>query len=138
MVQYHKDNSTEYSTDDENSIASVLKKDIKGKYEEKIGKIQEMNVLSSKEYVKIRERMNFGDEWTTPNWLANGGLKNYWIQSDKNNKVFVVTEKGTFYLSESNKTKFVRPTIIIKKEFVTKVEEKRNITVDLINGLKRK
>ena len=138
MVQYHKENSTEYSDDDENSIAYLLKHTTKKQYEEKIGKIKEINIITSKEYVKIRERMNFGDEWTTPNWLANSGLKNYWIQSEKNNKILVVTEKGTFNLSDPNKTKYVRPTIVIKKELVTKVEEKSNINVDLINGLKRK
>ena len=138
LVQYHKENSAEFSADDENSVAYLLKKTIKAKYEENIGKIKEISIISSKEYVKIRERMNFGDEWTTENWLAGPGMKNYWIESEKNNKVYVVTEKGTFYLSEPNKTKYVRPTIVIKKEAVTKVEEKRKISVDLINGLKRK
>ena len=138
VIEYNKDNTTEYSADNENSVAYLLKKKLKGTYEEKIGKIVDIDILTAKEYVKIRERLNFGDEWTTQNWLAGKNIQNYWIQSDKNNKVYVVTEKGTFNLSEPKKQKFVRPTIVIKKENVTKIKEKSNITVDLINGLKRK
>ena len=138
VIQYNKTNSVDYNESDENSIAYFLNKTLKGVYSNKIGDIKEISILTSKEFVKIRERMNFGDEWYVPNWLANVGLQNYWILSDKNNRVFVATSKGTFYLAEPNKSKFIRPTIVIKKDNVTKVEEKKNITIDLINGLKRK
>ena len=138
LVKYNSTNSTDYNESDENSIAYYLNKTIKPMYADKIGHIEEISLLSSKEFVKVRERMNFGDEWSVPNWLANPWLRDFWILSDKNNKVYVATEKGTFYLSDPNKAKYIRPTIVVKKEIAKKIEARSRMTVDLINGLKRK
>lgn len=138
LVKYNTTNTAEYDSENEGSIAYVIKKYAKGIYEEKIGKIEEMGILKSKEFVKVRERMNFGDEWTQGNWLASDSCPKYWIESEQNNKVFVVTSRGTYILVNPDSSYFIRPTIVIKKDLVTKIEEKRRATVDLINGLKRK
>lgn len=138
LVNYNTTNKAEYDSSNEGSAAFLLNDSIKKKYEESVGKIEEMSLLTSKEYVKIRERMNYGDEWYTGNWLASGDFQKWWIQSEQNEKVFVVTAKGTFYLTNAGSSYYIRPTIVIDKDSVTKIEEKKEITMDLINGLKRK
>ena len=80
LVKYNTTNTAEYDSENEGSIAYVIKKYAKGIYEEKIGKIEEMGILKSKEFVKVRERMNFGDEWTQGNWLASDSCPKYWIE----------------------------------------------------------
>ena len=82
--------------------------------------------------------MNYGDEWKTSNWLAGSDYPTWWILSEQNSKVYSVTSKGTFILSTPNSSKYVRPTIEISKDLVTKIEDKKQVTVDLINGLKKK
>ena len=138
LVKYNTTNAAEYDFENEGSIAYILKNSSKKYYEEKIGKIEEIGILKSKEFVKVRERMNFGDEWTQGNWLANGNFPKYWIESEQNNKVFVVTSRGTYILVNPDSSYFIRPTIVINKDLVKKVEVKRQATVDLIYGLVRK
>ena len=134
-AMYNSDNKAEYDIDNEKSAAYILNDAIKKKYEDKIGNIKEISLLTVNEYVKIRERMNYGDEWTQGNWLASNENQKWWILSDKNDKVYVVSSRGTFYLSNAKNSNFVRPTITIKKELVTKIEEKKEISLNLINGL---
>lgn len=138
LAAYNTDNKAEYDINNENSAAHLLNNVIKKKFEDSIGNVKDISLLTSKEYVKIRERMNYGDEWSNGNWLASGDYQKWWIRSEQNDKVFVVTSKGTFYLSKPNSTQFIRPTIEINKDLVTKIEEKKEITMDFINGLKRK
>lgn len=134
-VVYNSSNKAEYDISNENSAAYVLNETIKKKYEDTVGSIKEISLLTTNEFVKIRERMNYGDEWSQGNWLANNDIQKWWILSEKNDKVYVVSFKGTFFLSNAKNYHFIRPTIVIKKDLVTKVEEKKEITLDLTNGL---
>jgi len=134
-VMYNSENKAEYDTKNENSAAYILNDSIKYKYEDKIGSIKEISLLTVNEYVKIRERMNYGDEWSEGNWLASYENQKWWILSEKNDKVYVVSSKGTFYLSNAKNSHFVRPTILVEKRLVNKVEEKKEVTLDLTNGL---
>ena len=135
-VIYNSGNNAEYDPDDENSAAFILKNSIKGKYEELIGSIKEISLLTVDEYVKARDRLSYGDEWDNGNFLANNDLQKWWILSNKNNKVYVVSSKGTFYLSDAKNYYFIRPTITISKDLIIKDEESKEISLDLINGLK--
>lgn len=134
-AMYNSENKTDYDVDDENSAAYILNNTLKKKLQEGIGSIKEISLLTTNEYVKIRERMNFGDEWKTGNWLASNDNQKWWVLSSKNDKIYVVSSRGTFYLSNAKNYHFVRPTIIIKKDLVNKVEEKKEISLDLTNGL---
>ena len=138
LVSYNSTGKAEYDSNVEYSVANLLGDAYKKRYELGIGTIEEMSILTSKEYVKIRERMNFGDEWDQGNWLANSSFQKWWILSEQNDRVFVATPRGTFILTSPTKSYYIRPTIVIKKDLVTKLEEKKEITMDLINGLKRK
>ena len=133
---FNSEDKAEYNIENENSVAYFLNNTYKNQIEENVGNIIEVRLLSSKEYVKIRERMGYGYEWSSENWLANGVNSRWWIDSVQNDKVFVVTSKGTYTLVDPNTLNFIRPVIVTNKENVSKVEEQRNMRVDLINGLK--
>ena len=137
-VVYNSTGKAEYDISDEYTVANLLHDSMRKRFESVLGNFDDMSILTSKEYVKIRERMNYGDEWSEGNWLASNDYKNWWILSDQNDKVFVVTSRGTFILTNPSKSYFIRPTLVINKDLVTKLEEKKEITMDLINGLKRK
>ncbi len=138
VVPYNSTGKAQYDSSIENSVANLLSDSYKKRYEPGVGEIEEMSILTSKEYVKIRERMNYGDEWNQDNWLAGVYIQQWWILSEQNDKVFVVTSRGTFILTSPTKSYYIRPTIVIKKDLVTKIDDTKEITIDLINGLKRK
>lgn len=138
--KYHEQGLDIYDVKDENSVAYFLNNDYKQEEEEKVGKIEEVNLLTSKEYVKIRERMGFGYEWSEGNWLANKDLNSWWIISSQNEKVYVVTYKGTYKLTKPGSVNFIRPVITIKKEQITKLseQEESNLLRNIDELLKNK
>ena len=138
--KYHEQGLDTYDVKDENSVAYFLNNEYKQEEEEKVGKIEEVNLLTSKEYVKIRERMGFGYEWSEGNWLANKDLNSWWIISSQNEKVYVVTYKGTYKLTKPGSVNFIRPVITIKKEQITKVseQEESNLLRNIDEFLKNK
>ena len=117
---YNTENKSEFDEENENSVAYYLVNEYKPKLEEKIGaKIKEVRLLTSKEFVTIRDTLEFGYEWYTGNWLANQYLKDWWIISSQNNKVYVITTTGAYILYSPSTVKYVRPAIEIKKEHIT-------------------
>jgi hypothetical protein len=68
--------------------------------------------------------MGFGYEWSKGNWLASSSIGNWWvISSPREDSVYVVTIQGLYKLAAANSTSYVRPTIVIRKALVTKLEE---------------
>lgn len=130
---YNTDNKAEYNIENENSVANFLNKTYKEKLNS-LGKISEVRLLTSKEYVKIRERMGFGYEWTN-NWLAGPTNFRWWIESSQNDKVFIVKSSGTYTLVSPTTSNYVRIVIKIDKDSVKLVEEQRKMRVDLTKGL---
>lgn len=126
--KYNGGNKSEYNPSDNQGVAKYLN-DYKSELEKKTGPIEEISLLTSKEFVKIRERMNFGQEWNTGNWLANSTIGNWWvISSPKEDSVYVVTGTGAYRITKANTTNYVRPTIVISKENIEKIipsEEKK-------------
>ena len=120
---YNTQNTDVFDKKDENSIAFYLEEEYRPKLEESIGEIKDITLLTSKEYIKIRERMGFGYEWSTGNWLANSKLDKWWIISSQNEKVYIVIPTGTYRLVKSNSINYVRPVITIDKELVTIIKE---------------
>lgn len=120
--KYNGENKSEYNPSDAQGVAKYLD-GYKVELEKKIGTIDEISLLTSKEYVKIRERMGFGQQWNTGNWLANNKIGNWWIiSSPKVDSVYVVTSTGAYTITKANTVNFVRPTIVISKENATKID----------------
>lgn len=123
-LKYNSLKVAEYDITNEDSSAKYLNDTYKLELEELVGKIEEISLLTSREFVKIRERMGFGYEWSTENWLAGSSLSEWWIISSQNEKVYAVTKTGTYKLYSPDSTNYVRPTIVIDKSLVEKIEEK--------------
>jgi hypothetical protein len=123
-MKYNSKGESVYDPKNENSAAKYLNETYKKELEEKVGPISEISLLTSKEYVRIREKLEFGYEWTTGNWLAGSSVGYWWvISSPRDDSVYVVTYTGTYKLVAANSISFVRPTIVIRKALVTKLEE---------------
>lgn len=133
--KFHNEGLDVYDAKDENSIAYYLNNEYKKEEEEKVGQIEEVNLLTSKEYIKIRERMGFGYEWSEGNWLANYDLYTWWINSTQNGKAYAVTYKGTYKLIKTDAINYIRPVIIISKDSVTKVVEQQEEDNEIIRSI---
>ena len=124
-IKYNANNVPEYDETVEESVGEFLLNNYKARLQEKIGKIESISLLTSKEYVKIRNKMGFGYEWADANWLSNISMYNWWIISKQNEKVYCVTPNGSYKLQSPKDLNYVRPTIVIKKSQVEKIIEKK-------------
>lgn len=133
--KYNSSNIAEYDITSENSVAQYLNEILKVDLQTKIGKIEEISLLTSKEFVKIRDKMGFGYEWSEGNWLANQKLGIWWVISSQNEQVYAVTQRGVYKLYSADSLNYVRPTIIVKKEIVKKIEEHKEDN-SIVSGIK--
>ena len=127
-IKYNANNKAEYDPKVKNSVAYYLENEYRKKLEDKVGSVEEVTILETKEYVRVRRAMNFPDEWSQGNWLASSSLGYWWIISELNSKVFVVAPNGTFKLYSANSYNKVRPVIEIKKESILKEEKPKEET----------
>ncbi len=117
---YNSKNQATFDPKDEESVAKYLDETYKTAIQDTIGKVDEATLLTSKEFVKIREKMGFGYEWSTGNWLADSSLGYWWVVSDINGKVYAVGPTGVYKIFNADSSNFVRPVIVIGKEAVKK------------------
>ena len=120
--QYSK-NTIKFDVKDETGIAYYLNNEYKKKLEAKVGDVVEVSIMSTKQFVDMRDRFNFGYQWKDGNILAKAGGSHYWILSERNNKVYVVKTDGTFFLDNITSTRYIRPVITINKDLVTKIDK---------------
>lgn len=120
QIQYSKDDNVQYNSNSEGSIANYLETKYKIELAEKVGKIEDISLLTSEEYVKARNKMGYSYEWTEGNWLASPTVGIWWLGSSKKNGVLVVTTKGNYKLYSTNQQGYVRPVITIAKDLVKK------------------
>ena len=115
--------NAKFDVKDETGVAYYLNNEYKTKLEAAIGEIVEVSMLSTKQYVDMRDRFGFGYQWKNGNILASPVESGYWIISDRNGMVYVVKNDGTFILDSITSSRYVRPIITIKKDQATKVEK---------------
>lgn len=120
--KYDNNDKKEFSTDgsleldnvnEENLgyyLSYVYKKTLTGLQEIKL-----IRLMTSEEYVDVRQALEFGYEWEEENFLAGQSLGKWWISSSKNKKILVVSEKGSYILSPTDSKYFIRPVIEITK-----------------------
>ena len=117
-LPFSNNGSAEYNTKDEGSVPHYLETTYKTYLNEKVIKIEAVELLTSKQYIKIRNIMNYGYEWTEQNILAGQQLGTWWINSYQNEKVFAVGTTGSYKLFDSTKRNYVRPVIIVNKDLL--------------------
>ena len=111
MISYDADNTIAYDSEMQGNIASLLKEK-----EERLAEIEEYRLMTSEEYVTIRNKMNFGYDWDDGNWLANEKIGSWWLSSTKFSNILVVTKRGSYKLSKPSEKNYVRPIFITYKE----------------------
>ena len=136
-MKYNMDNKAEYDIESKGSGPYYINKDYKIELEKKVGHIESIGLLETKEFIKIRDRMEYGDEWSEGNWLANSKLGNWWIESEQNQKVFAVSPNGSFKLYYAKAYNFVRPVIVVKKDMI-KPEESETVKKIIDNNIEKK
>lgn len=122
---YNANNEALYDNSDDNSIGKYLQDTYRLELQKTVGKLDEVTLLSSKEFVKIREKMGFGYEWSEGNWLADPSFGYWWVISNQNEKVYAVGPTGVYKIYSADSYNFVRPVIVIGKEMVKKNDEKQ-------------
>lgn len=122
-MKYNEEDKAEYNLTLKESGPYYLDNSYKKILEEKVGSVESIGMLTTKEFIKIRDRMGYSDEWSDGNWLANKSLGNWWIESVQNQKVFAVSPNGSFKLFYAKSYNYLRPTIVIKKEKIKVIKE---------------
>lgn len=116
-VSYDENNDVEYNIEKEQNIGYFINNKLTEKLN-KIPNIKKIRLLTSEEYIKIRDAMEFGYDWKEGNFLASKETSMWWLETIKYNKVYVVTEKGTYRLYEPKSKQYIRPVIEIDKSSV--------------------
>lgn len=116
-VEFDTENSVEYTTVDKNNIGYYINNAVLNMIEEKSG-VKEIRLLTSDEYITLRDQMEFGYDWNEGNWLASENTKTWWLRTSKYSHIYVVTERGSYMLDEAANKNYVRPVIKVLKNYV--------------------
>lgn len=116
-VQFDSDNNCIYDAKNEKNIANYLNKNSK-ELLKNIDGIKKIRLLTSKEYIDIRDKMEFGYDWVKGNWLANEKVSSWWLETTKYNRIYIVTKTGSYKLAEPKEKNYIRPVIKIDKGLI--------------------
>lgn len=119
-IEFSSDGSFEYDVENKKNIAYYLNNTYK-KSLENIEDLYDVRLITSEEYVNIRDTLGYDYEWKEGNWLASEKLGKWWTSSSKNKKIMVVGEKGSYVLASSTKKYNVRPVIKISKSNIKEI-----------------
>lgn len=117
---FSSNGNIEYNKEDKASIAYYLENEYKPHLNGSVGTIKEISLMTSKEFVKVREKMEYGYEWSEGNWLANTTLGTWWINTSQNESIYAVSIKGSYKLYKASQSNYIRPVITIEKELTQK------------------
>ena len=98
---------------DFNSVSTVFEKDIKNRFNN--SKIKTIRLLTSEEYILAREKMEYGYDWETENFLAGQSKGKWWLNTEKFGKILSVNVNGTYNMNDKTDKNFIRPAIEILK-----------------------
>ena len=112
--------SVELDSKEEGNIAYFLENDYLPKFEEKYGKVDNITLMTSEQYVAFRTAMNYPLEWKEENILANDSTKAYYINGSKNGKILIVRRNGTYKMVDPTPNRGIRLAITIKKDMLKK------------------
>ena len=107
--------SVEYDVKDETSIAYFIENEYKAKFEEKYGKVENIALMTSKQYVGFRDAMKYPLEFKEENLLAAQGLTGYWLSTSQNGYMYIVRKNGSY--------KMVKPTTIHPTRFAVTIKK---------------
>ena len=116
------DNSifNEYDVKDETNIGYFLENTYKPFLEEKVGKIIKIKAFTSKQFVKIRDGLDYGFEWKNDNILTTSKMYNYWVDGNVKGKMLVVSRQGSYKMVKPTAAYYTRCVITISKDSIKK------------------
>ena len=117
-MQLSSKGKVDFDLTEEGTVYNYLENTYKKYLDEKVVKVETVSLINSKDYIKVRNYMNYGYEWTDGNFLANNELGIWWINTVQNDKVFAVGPSGSYRLYYSTQKNYVRPTIVVKKDLL--------------------
>ena len=119
-VRPYSSGKVEYDAKDDTSISHYLENNYKAILAEKVGKISDIAILTSKQYVGIRNAMGYGYEWGDENILANNDTNQYFLSTSQNGNMYVVIRNGTYRMVSPTSSQYVRVVITVEKSIIKK------------------
>lgn len=117
-LPFSTDGKVTYDTSNEGSAPYYLENTYKKYLEEKVITVKSVALLTSKQYIKVRDALNYGYEWQEGNFLANDTVGIWWIDGVQTEKVYAVGINGSYRLFYPDSKNYVRPTITVKKALI--------------------
>lgn len=108
--------SVEYDVKDETSIAYFIENEYKAKFEEKHGKVVDISLMTSKQYVGFRDAMHYPLEFKEQNLLAAEGMTGYWLATSQNGFMYIVRKNGSYKMVKPTTIHPTRMAVTIKKD----------------------
>ena len=112
--------STKYDILDNTSIAYFLENQYKQKIEEKVGEINSISLMESKQFVKIRDTLQYGYEWDGENILTSNTMYYYYLATSQNEKMYIVNRRGSYKMVNPTDKYYVRIVINVDKSLIKK------------------
>ena len=112
--------STKYDILDNTSIAYFLENQYKQKIEEKVGEINSISLMESKQFVKIRDTLQYGYEWDGENILTSNTMYYYYLATSQNEKMYIVNRRGSYKMVKPTDKYYVRIVINVDKSLIKK------------------
>lgn len=114
MIEFDIEESLEYSTKNAKNIGYYITHNLLNCMKSH-NFIKEIRLLTSEEYISLREQMNFGYDWNEGNWLASKETKKWWLETSKYDYIYAVTERGSYMLDTPTSKNYIRPVIKVLK-----------------------
>ena len=105
---------------DETNLCYFLENTYRPYLEEKIGEVVKITSFDSKQFVKLREELEYGWEWNNDNILTTSKMYNYWLATSQKEKMYVVSRKGSYKMVKPTATYYARVVITISKDSIKK------------------
>lgn len=118
-VVFNANKVVKYDITSKGSVAEYLELIYKKKLTNLIGgSVVNIRLLTSKEFVKMRDALGFPYDWKTENILAGKSLGNWWIEGFNKDRVFTVSTMGAYKLNQPGDYNYIRPVIVINKNLI--------------------
>ena len=105
---------------DETNLCYFLENTYRSYLEAKIGEVVKITSFDSKQFVRIREELEYGWEWNNDNILTSSKMYNYWLATSQKEKMYVVSRKGSYKMVKPTATYYARVVITISKDSIKK------------------
>ncbi len=112
--------SVKYDVLDSTSIAYFLQNQYKQKLEEKVGEINSISLMESKQFIKMRDTLQYGYEWDGENILTTNTMYLYYLATSQNEKMYIVNRRGTYKMVNPTEKYYVRIVINVDKTSIKK------------------